>query len=67
MLKELFLTIGNLMCSWKECLHDLMKCFGFGVEILQEKKICAVKWKWGLLLKFVIFALIFLMCLSVGI
>lgn len=55
------------MCSWKECLHDLMKCFGFGVEILQEKKICAVKWKWGLLLKFVIFALIFLMCLSVGI
>ena len=26
------------MCSWKECLHDLMKCFGFGVETLQEKK-----------------------------
>lgn len=27
------------MCSWKGCLYDLMKCFGFGVDTLQEKKI----------------------------
>lgn len=25
------------MCSWKGCLYELMKCFGFGVETLQEK------------------------------
>lgn len=27
------------MCSWKGCLYDLMKCFGFGVETLQGGKI----------------------------
>lgn len=25
------------MCSWEGFLYDIMTCFGFGVETLQEK------------------------------